>query len=150
MFWRYPATTWSRSTRARSRSAPTRSRPHYPPLPGSAALPELGSRGTRFYDWVWLHDVTTDADPDGGGGEHSLLIRRNTSTGELAFYRCWTPRPATLAHLVRVAGTRWTVEKAFQTAKSQVGLDEYETAWHHQQANPAEPDIVTPAPTGSR
>jgi SRSO17 transposase len=92
-----------------------------------------GSKGSRFYDWAWLDDVTTDADPD-DGGEHSLLIRKNTSTGELAFYRCWTPRPVTLAHLVRVAGIRWTVEEAFQAAKSQVGLDQHQVrrwdSWH--------------------
>ncbi|WP_422774735.1 IS701 family transposase [Plantactinospora sp. WMMC1484] len=92
-----------------------------------------GSKGPRFYDWAWLDDVTTDADPD-DDGEHSLLIRKNTSTGELAFYRCWTPRPATLADLVRVAGIRWTVEEAFQAAKSQVGLDQHQVrlwdSWH--------------------
>ncbi|MFD0973768.1 IS701 family transposase [Plantactinospora endophytica] len=92
-----------------------------------------GSKGPRFYDWAWLDDVCTDADPD-DGGRHSLLIRRNTTTGELAFYRCWTPRPATLAQLVRVAGIRWTVEEAFQAAKSQVGLDQHQVrrwdSWH--------------------
>jgi SRSO17 transposase len=75
-----------------------------------------GSKGPRFYDWAWLADVGTDGDPD-GGGRHSLLIRRNNTTGELAFYRCWTSNPTGLALLVRVAGTRWIVEEGFQTAK---------------------------------
>jgi SRSO17 transposase len=70
-----------------------------------------GSKGPRFYDWAWLADVGTDDDPT-AGGRHSLLIRRNNSTGELAFYRCWTPGPVTLAQLVRVAGIRWTVEES--------------------------------------
>jgi hypothetical protein len=39
-----------------------------------------GSKGPRFYDWSWLADVGDD-------GRHSVLIRRNTTTGELAFYR---------------------------------------------------------------
>lgn len=64
----------------------------------------------------------------------SLLIRKNTTSGELAFYRCWTPQPATLAQFVRVAGIRWTVEEAFQTAKGQVGLDQHQVrrwdSWH--------------------
>jgi hypothetical protein len=38
------------------------------------------------------------------------MIRRNQRTGELAFYRSWTPRPVPLATLVHVAGIRWTVE----------------------------------------
>jgi SRSO17 transposase len=92
-----------------------------------------GSKGPRWYDWAWLDEVTTDADPD-DGGTHSLLMRRNTTTGELAFYRCWTPTPSSLAQLVRVAGIRWTVEEAFQAAKSQVGLDQHQVrrwdSWH--------------------
>ncbi len=89
-----------------------------------------GSKGPRWYDWAWLDQVTTDADPD-DGGQHSLLIRRNTATGELAFYRCWARQPASLAQLVRVAGIRWTVEEAFQAAKSQVGLDQHQVrSWH--------------------
>ena len=89
-----------------------------------------GSKGERLYDWAWLDEVTTDADPD-DSGRHSLLIRRNTTTGELAFYRCWTPRPVSLAALVRVAGLRWTVEEGFQAVKGQVGLDQHQVRrWH--------------------
>ena len=44
-------------------------------------------QGARLYDWAWLDQVTTDADPD-DGGQHSVLIRKNITTGELAFYRC--------------------------------------------------------------
>jgi len=92
-----------------------------------------GSKGPRFYDWAWLADVGADGDPD-DDGRHSLLIRRNNSTGELAFYRCWTPGPATLAQLVQVAGVRWTVEESFQAGKGQVGLDQHQvrrwTSWH--------------------
>jgi SRSO17 transposase len=92
-----------------------------------------GSKGPRFYDWAWLADVGADGDPD-DDGRHSLLIRRNHTTGELAFYRCWTPGPGTLAQLVRVAGVRWIVEESFQAAKGQVGLDQHQvrrwTSWH--------------------
>jgi SRSO17 transposase len=92
-----------------------------------------GSKGPRLYDWAWLDQVTTDADP-ADNGRHSLLIRKNFTTGELAFYRCWTPQPVSLAALVRVAGLRWTVEESFQAAKSQVGLDQHQVrrwnSWH--------------------
>jgi hypothetical protein len=53
-------------------------------------------------------------------------VRRNRTTGELAFYRCWTPRPVSLATLVRVAGRRWTIEERFQTSKGLVGLDQHQ------------------------
>jgi SRSO17 transposase len=85
-----------------------------------------GAKGPRYYDWAWVH-IGTD--------EHRhLLIRRNPTTGELAFYLCWSPRIVPLSELVRVAGTRWCIEECFQAAKGQVGLDHYQvriwTAWH--------------------
>jgi Transposase DDE domain len=87
-----------------------------------------GSKGERFYDWAWVHDHSSD-----DGGVHSLLIRR-ASDGELAFYRCWTPRPVPVATLIAVAGRRWSIEEAFQAAKTHIGLDHYQCrgwiAWH--------------------
>jgi SRSO17 transposase len=92
-----------------------------------------GSKGPRFYDWAWLADVGADGDPD-DDGRHGRLIRRNATTGELAFYRCWTPGRATLAQLVGVAGVRWIVEESFQAGKGQVGLDQHQVrrwrSWH--------------------
>lgn len=92
-----------------------------------------GSKGPRYYDWAWLTDTGADGDPD-DQGRHSVLIRRNNTTGELAFYRCWAPGPVTLAHLVHIAGVRWTVEESFQAGKGQVGLDQHQVrrwaSWH--------------------
>ena len=79
-----------------------------------------GSKGDRDYDWAW---ITITAPHGEAGGCHSLLVRRRISDGELAFYRCWSPRPVPLHTLVRVAGTRWNVETCFRTGKS-IGLDE--------------------------
>jgi hypothetical protein len=41
-------------------------------------------------------------------------VRRHTRTGELAFYRCYSPELVPLRELVRVAGRRWAVEESFQ------------------------------------
>jgi SRSO17 transposase len=88
-----------------------------------------GSKGPRLYDWAW---ITIAADPK-HGGRSWLLIRRNIRTGELAFYRCWAPRPVSLRELVRVAGRRWTVEESFQSGKGLAGLDQHQvrrwTSW---------------------
>ncbi|MET8014876.1 IS701 family transposase, partial [Streptomyces sp. NPDC005271] len=85
-----------------------------------------GAKGPRYYDWAWIHIGT--------GRHRHLLIRRNRTTGELAFYLCWSPTTVTLPELVRVAGVRWSVEECFQAAKGQVGLDHYQvrnwTSWH--------------------
>jgi hypothetical protein len=45
---------------------------------------------------------------------------------ELAFYRCWSPRPVTLPELAAVAGARWGVEDRFAEAKNEAGLDHYQ------------------------
>jgi SRSO17 transposase len=90
-----------------------------------------GAKGQRLYDWAQV--CLTDT-PAGGPGRHHLLLRRNRRTGELAFYRSWTPRPVPLTTLVRVAGTRWRIEEGFQTAKELTALDQHQvrtwTSWH--------------------
>ena len=64
-----------------------------------------------------------------------VLLRRSVAdpTGVTA-YVCFCPAGTTLADLVRVAGTRWTVAICCEAAKQEVGLDEYEvrswTGWH--------------------
>jgi SRSO17 transposase len=79
-----------------------------------------GAKGYRYYDWAWLA-----IDPGWPGHRH-LLIRRSRRTGELAFYRCYSPRPVPLAILVKVAGLRWTTEENFQAGKGLTGLDEHQ------------------------
>jgi SRSO17 transposase len=79
-----------------------------------------GAKGHRYYDWAWLA-----IDP-GLPGHRWLLIRRSRQTGELAFYRCYSPRPVPLPVLVKVAGSRWTTEENFQAGKGLTGLDEHQ------------------------
>ena len=87
--------------------------------------------GNRLYSWAWI-DLLPEDDTD--TGRHYLLIRRNDRTGELAYLRCYAPRPTTLHTLVRVAGQRWRIEESFQAAKGLTGLDQHQvrrwTSWH--------------------
>jgi SRSO17 transposase len=87
-----------------------------------------GAKGHRFYDWA-LADIADDRP-----GHRHLLVRRNRSTGELAFYRCYSPTRVPLSTLVKVAGRRWTIEETFQSGKGLAGLDEHQvrrwTSWH--------------------
>jgi SRSO17 transposase len=89
-----------------------------------------GSKGPRLYDWAFL----ATASP-----ERWLLVRRSLHPGEkgeleLAFFRCYSPRPAALPELVAVAGARWAVEDCFAEAKNEAGLDHYQVrryrAWY--------------------
>jgi SRSO17 transposase len=85
-----------------------------------------GAKGHRYYDWAFLRLDHDGPGPGEQAGRHWLMVRRNRKTGELAFYRCFTPRPVPLAVLVRVAGRRWTVEEAFQASKGLCGLDQHQ------------------------
>jgi SRSO17 transposase len=88
-----------------------------------------GSKGLRLYQWAYLHID----EPAPTRGQRYLLIRRSISSGELAFYRCWTPDLVGLHDLVAVAGARWRVEESFQAGKGLTGLDEHQvrqyTSW---------------------
>ncbi|GHG90370.1 hypothetical protein GCM10017674_18070 [Streptomyces gardneri] len=89
-----------------------------------------GAKGERYYDWAQA-DIHGPADRP---GHWWLLVRRNRRSGELAFYRCFSPHSVPLSDLVRVAGRRWTVEETFQAGKGLAGLDEHQvrrwTSWH--------------------
>lgn len=89
-----------------------------------------GSQGPRLYDWAWVRLPYTDVAP---GRAQWLLIRRSlpdlhqpNTPPELKYYRAYGPQETALPELVRVAGQRWTIEEAFEQAKGEVGLDEYE------------------------
>src|SRR4051794_40743799 len=90
-----------------------------------------GAKGPRWYDWVRLPLI----DPLVAGWQRWVLLRRSLADPtELTPYVCFAPAGTTLADLVRVAGTRWTVEICFEAAKQEVGLAQYEvrswTGWH--------------------
>jgi SRSO17 transposase len=91
-----------------------------------------GAKGPRLYDWVHLPCGWLEA-PE--GWQKGLLIRRKLAQPEaFSFYLTLAPEAAGLTDLVRVAGTRWTIEACFEAAKGEVGLDQYEvrswTGWH--------------------
>jgi SRSO17 transposase len=89
-----------------------------------------GAKGPRWYDWYRLPLVP----PLQEGFERWCLVRRSLSDpDDLQAYVVFAPAGTPLANLVRVAGSRWTIEVAFEAAKGEVGLDQYEvrswTGW---------------------
>jgi SRSO17 transposase len=83
----------------------------------------IGSKGPRWYDWLHL-DLH---DPPQTGWKRWLLVRRSIAEpSEKTAYLAFAPARTTRTALVRVAGKRWTVEESIQTAKGEVGLDQYE------------------------
>lgn len=64
-----------------------------------------------------------------------MLVRRSLDDPEeLAYYVAAGPRRTTLTQLARTAGSRWPIEGAFESAKQESGLADYEvrswTGWH--------------------
>jgi SRSO17 transposase len=93
-----------------------------------------GTKGTRHYNWAML-EVTSDDTPDGHEGGHSVLLaRRHRYTGQLSYYRCWSPGPVPLSKLIATAVTRWRIEEDHQLAKQAAGLDAGQVirwrSWH--------------------
>jgi len=91
-----------------------------------------GAKGPRLYDWAYLPCDWLQA---ACGWQKGLLIRRKLAQPEVfTFYLTLAPDTTDLPELVRVAGTRWTIEACFEAAKGEVGLDQYEvrswTGWH--------------------
>lgn len=129
MCWRWPATTESGPASTAERADHLAAR--LPKQSWQRLSAGRGAKGHRFYDWAWITIHDSDSDSD---GYRWLLIRRNRRTGELAFYRCFSPRRVPLATLVRVAGRRWTIEETFPTSKGHTGLDQHQvrtwTSWY--------------------
>ena len=94
-----------------------------------------GTKGTRLHDWAYCELADLDADEydetKSGLWTRGLLIRRNISDGDLAFFTTWCPVGTGIQTLVAVEGHSWAIEDSFETAKNELGLDHNETrSWH--------------------
>jgi SRSO17 transposase len=92
-----------------------------------------GAQGPRTY-WFSAQRVreTRNREP---GGVLWAVYRQNLDGSEPRYYFSNGPEDIPLETLARVGGSRWPIETEFETEKSDVGLDEYETrtwaGWHH-------------------
>jgi SRSO17 transposase len=94
-----------------------------------------GTKGPRLYDWAYLElaDLEAAEYEDGrtGSWTRGLLVRRSIADGECAYFTTWCPAGTGIETLVKVEGHRWAIEDAFETAKTELGLDHNETrSWH--------------------
>nr|WP_087575847.1 IS701 family transposase [Sphingomonas sp. CDS-1] len=94
-----------------------------------------GTKGARLHDWAYCELADLDADEydetKSGLWTRGLLIRRNISDGDLAFFTTWCPAGTGIQTLVCVEGRRWAIEDSFEAAKNELGLDHNETrSWH--------------------
>jgi SRSO17 transposase len=82
-----------------------------------------GAKGPRVYHWARAR-IRPLEDP--GMGYWLLARRAIADAGDLAYYLCHGPASTPLRELAAVAGARWAIEESFQTAKGEVGLDQYQ------------------------
>lgn len=81
-----------------------------------------GAKGPRWYDWARVR-VNTHT----GTQARWFLFRKSLSDEkDVAFYLVHAPDTTPLAAMVEAAGKRWPVEECFESAKGEVGLDDYE------------------------
>lgn len=82
-----------------------------------------GAKGPRWYEW-YLISLNP---PWQVGWRRWLLVRRNSANPtELRAFLVFAPKTADLPDLVKVAGYRWAIEVSLESAKGEVGLDQYE------------------------
>ena len=95
----------------------------------------MGTKGERLYEWGYCEladlEMAEYNAALSGLWTRGLLIRRSLTDGELAFFSTWCPAGTPIQTLVAVEGRRWAIEDAFETAKTELGLDHNETrSWH--------------------
>ena len=111
----------------------------------SAELPEAawreitvaeGTQGPRSYRFSAQRVRPTSRRKP--GEIHWAVYRRNLDGSEPRYYLSNAPEDTPLETLAYVGGSRWRIETEFETEKSDVGLDEYETrtwaGWNHHVA----------------
>ena len=95
-----------------------------------------GSQGPRSYEFSAQRVRPTSRRKP--GDIHWPIYRRNLDGSEPRYYLSNAPEDTPLETLAYVGGSRWRIETEFETEKSDVGLDEYETrtwaGWHHHVA----------------
>lgn len=94
-----------------------------------------GTKGARLHDWVYCELADLDASEYDaartGLWTRGLLIRRNITDADMAFFSIWCPAGTSIETLVKVEGHHWAIEDSFETAKNELGLDHNETrSWH--------------------
>ena len=94
-----------------------------------------GTKGARLHDWAYCELADLEADEydetKSGVWTRGLLIRRNISDGDLAYFTTWCPAGTEIQALVSIEGRRWAIEDSFETTKNELGLDHNESrSWH--------------------
>lgn len=105
---------------------------------------KAGAKGELVADFAFVH-VTRARRGGHPGPEAWLVIRRSLTLDAhgdangslvLKYFMSNAPPNCSRRELARVSGARWPIEVAFEEAKGELGMDQYEMrtwrGWHHQ------------------
>jgi SRSO17 transposase len=88
-------------------------------------VPLKGSQGGNPHEWASAQIVYE-------GERYELVMRRLGK--DIRYFLCWSPEPQDFLYWVSQIAGRWDIERCFQEAKQEVGLDEYQVrkwqAWY--------------------
>jgi hypothetical protein len=96
-----------------------------PRCPAGSFDPPRGVKGTLAQNTAVKRSGRRSASTRLTAKRWTQLIRRTRRTGELAFYRCYSPDIVLLREL-GVAARRRAIDEGFQAAKALTGLDEHQ------------------------
>jgi SRSO17 transposase len=95
-----------------------------------------GSQGVNEAEFAFLRGWTKRHTRRPGSPVWIIFRRTPGNREDLKYYQSNAPEDASEEVLARVVGLRWPVETALEEAKSELGMDHYETrswsGWHHQ------------------
>jgi SRSO17 transposase len=88
-------------------------------------VPLRGSQGSSPYTWANAQIMYE-------GKRYTLIMRRFKT--DIRYFICWSPKSQDFLYWVSQITGRWDIERCFQEAKQQAGLDEYQVrkwqAWY--------------------
>lgn len=94
-----------------------------------------GSKGTNSAKFAFLR-VTRSVNRGRPASEVWAVFRRARDEKELKIYLSNAPSQTSRSELVRQSARRWPIETAFEEAKGELGMDQYEVrswrGWQHQ------------------
>jgi SRSO17 transposase len=73
-------------------------------------------RAARFFPW----------EDQAAGEKIWLIVARNVLDGEVKYFFSNAPAETPLTTLLRIAFSRWVIERLFEDGKSEIGLDHFE------------------------
>jgi SRSO17 transposase len=85
-----------------------------------------GSKGEREYDWAWIRLPSQKSVLPKGFRKWLVFRRGIAKPEEIAYFIAFGPEMTSFREITEAAGKRWGIEVAFEEAKGETGLDEYE------------------------